>query len=298
MFRLRIWLGIFVWWLFLFFNIERINEPLNIDSFVYVLVPIAAGLVVVLPVFTRRALFFLLMAGTLVSYAGLKFILGLPMFGAALALTITEVLAIVVSMILARQLGEAIANVETTFEDMTFRQIGLPPMFYDSATDEDLYREVKRSRRFRHPLTLLVVRPEFDAEGVQMNRLLREMQQKMAARYVNARLASLLSENLRDCDLVAIEKDEFVIVLPEMPEEEAQTIIRDMHSHVADNLGVTLRIGEAYFPNKAITLSGLISVANDQLNSQPPNPPKGKSQGGQNGHAKPDTIETKPSSST
>ena len=51
-------------------------------------------------------------------------------------------------------------------------------------------------------------------------RVLLELQKSIATRFIQARLAKLLSEELRDCDLIAQHGERFVVLLPEMDQEQ------------------------------------------------------------------------------
>lgn len=261
MLKLRTTITGLIVWLFLFFNVERITEPLNIASFVYVLVPVSIGIVLLLPrVFKNIALLYWIIF-VLIVYIICKAIFASPFFSHNLSVTITEIASIVVSLMLAGQVGHSIWDFENAIESLTFRQIGVPPRLYETTNTEDLYREVKRSRRFQHPLSLLVLRPNFDASKVSMNKMLIEFQQAMAERYVQARIAKLLSDELRDIDLVIMENGEFIVLLPETSRDEALHISERLQQAARVVLNVELLVGSAAFPDQAVTLTGLIDTA-------------------------------------
>jgi len=268
MLKLRLWLGVLVWWLFIFYNIERINEPINIASFVYVLVPVAAGAVMLAPQMFRKLRLILLIAPTLIVYFILKLLFNYQLVGPALPLTIMEIVCILVTLFLVRQVGYVVWDFEDTIANITFRQVGLPPRLYETTTTEDLYREVKRSRRFRHPLSLVVIRSDFDPESVRLNRILLEFQQTLATRYLQARLARMLSEELRDYDLIAWERDSFVVLLPETTPEDASRVAQRISKQAEKALSLRLKMGIAGFPEEAVTLTGLIDAASSKLNRQ------------------------------
>jgi GGDEF domain-containing protein len=272
MFRFRLWLGIFVWWMVVFYNIERVTEPVNIASFVYVLAPLAAGLMILLPrLFKRPTSFFIIfIVLVLVVFFALKMIFGYEILGSNFAITVTEVASILITLFLTRQISFTVWDFEDTVANLTFRQIGLPPRLYETTDTEDLYREVKRSRRFKHPLSLLVVRPDFDLSEIQINRLLLDIQKTFASRYIQARLARLLSEDLRDTDLIVVQDDEFVILLPETEAAGGNLVKERLERTAREKLGIRLRVGQAAFPETAVTLNGLLEVAGRSLESSQP----------------------------
>src|SRR5689334_9076043 len=160
MLRLRTGLIALALWFFVFFNLERFNA-VDLADFVYMLVPVAIGVLLIAPRLFAQDRLLLLIAPTLMVYFGLKVALHQPIIGGtALATTITELVSIVLSLLLVRQIVYIVLDFEDTITKLTFRQIGLPPRLLQSVDTEELYREVKRSRRFQHPLSMLIVEPE------------------------------------------------------------------------------------------------------------------------------------------
>jgi diguanylate cyclase (GGDEF)-like protein len=115
---------------------------------------------------------------------------------------------------------------------------------------EVLYRELKRSKRYRlHLSVLLMDLDDFksynDANGhVAGDRALREV-------------ASLLRANCREIDTVCrYGGEEFVAILPATNKRGARTVGEKMRSRIAEHLFV----GEESLPSKRLTLSGGIST--------------------------------------
>jgi hypothetical protein len=268
MLRLRTGIGVLALWFFIFFNIERF-DAVNIASFVYLLVPISAGLLLLVPKWFANNRLLLLMIPVLIMYFGLKIYFNYPIYGgAALATTTTEVVSIVLSLMLVRQIMYIVLDFEDTIAKLTFRQIGVPPRLLHSIDTEELYREVKRSRRFQHPLSMLIVEPDFDPKSIQLNAILEDLKASIASRFIQARLAKLLSEELRDSDLIAQHGDGFAVLLPETSPEDAERIINLVRTEAQSRLGMDLKIGASSFPEGALTLGGLIDAATDNMATQ------------------------------
>ncbi|MCC6904765.1 MAG: hypothetical protein IT326_02915 [Anaerolineae bacterium] len=264
MYKLRIWLSVLIAWLVLFYNIERVTEPLNIASFVYVFVPVTAGIVLLVPRVSKRTYLIAYIIFILLIYVVLKFIFPRPS-SLFISAAIIEVVSIIFTVVLVKQVGNFLWDFEDTIENLTFHQIGLPPRLYETTETEDLYREVKRSRRFRHSLSLLVLRPQFDPRSIQLNRVMVELQKTMAERYIQARVAKLLSDTLRDIDLVVVSGQEYIVMLPETDAEEAQKTSVRLQRAVTEELGIDVAVGSAAFPQEAVTLRGLIETATTAL---------------------------------
>lgn len=268
MLRLRSGIGVLALWFFIFFNIERF-DAVNIASFVYLLVPISTGLLLLVPQWFANNRLLLLMVPVLITYFALKVYFSYPIYGGtALATTITEVVSIILSLLLVRQIMYIVLDFEDTIAKLTFRQIGVPPRLLHSVDTEELYREVKRSRRFQHPLSMLIVEPDFDPKSIQLNAILEDLKASIASRFIQARLAKLLSEELRDSDLIAQHGDGFAVLLPETAPEDAERIISVIRSEAQTRLGMDLNIGASSFPEGALTLGGLLDAATDNMATQ------------------------------
>lgn len=268
MFKLRFWFAFLALWLLLFYNIERINEPINITSFVYVLAPVSIAILMAAPRLFAGTRIVILIIPVLGLYFGLKVALGYTVFDSALAITVTEVVSLLIGLFLARPLASVALDFEDTIAKLTLRQIGLPPRLFETVDTEDMYREVKRSRRFQHPLVLLSVEPVLKPGEVELNRILLDLQKTMITRYIQARVAKLLSEDLRDVDMIAQHGDGFVVLMPETKADEARDYIAVLQAGAAAELQMDLKIGMASFPETALTLGGLLEAATENLEEQ------------------------------
>jgi hypothetical protein len=268
MLRLRTGLIALALWFFVFFNLERF-DAVDLADFVYMLVPVAIAILLIAPRLFAHNRLLLLIIPTLLAYFGLKVALHYPVIGGtALATTITEIVSIVLSLLLVRQIVYIVLDFEDTITKLTFRQIGLPPRLLHSVDTEELYREVKRSRRFQHPLSMLIVEPELDPKTVDLSAVLEELKASIAMRFMQARLAKMLSEELRDCDLIAQHGNGFAVLMPETTAVDALRISDTLRAESKSRLGMDLKVGASSFPEGALTLGGLIDVATDSMVSE------------------------------
>jgi hypothetical protein len=268
MLRLRTGLIALALWFFVFFNLERF-DAVDIASFVYLLVPVSIGVLLLAPKWFAHDRLLLLIVPVLAVYFALKVLLHYPIYGGpALATIVTEVVSIVLSLMLVRQIIYIVLDFEDTVAKLTFRQIGVPPRLLASVDTEELYREVKRCRRFQHPLSMVIVQPDIDPKAIDLSAVLEDVKATIAMRFVQARLARLLSDELRDCDLIAQHGDGFAVLMPETPAGDAERIIDLLRSEARTRLGMDLRVGASSFPDRALTLGGLIDAATDNMNDQ------------------------------
>ncbi|NWH04704.1 hypothetical protein [Desulfobacter latus] len=209
----------------------------------------------------------------LFSFAGylvLKPLLGYEVFGESLPLTGTEILSLVFTCQLSQKISANFNEFEETIENLTFQQIGMSPKLYDSEDTEDMYREVKRCRRFQHPLSLIKVRPKVDPGQYQPTELLKEMQRAFVDRYAQAKVAKLFSDELRDTDLIVIKNNELIVLLPETSEKDAYAVLDSLTKKAHVNLKINLDFGLSSFPDHSVTLNGLLDLASADLEKKMP----------------------------
>lgn len=266
--KLRIWLAINAAWLFVFYNIERINEPMSIAPFVYVMVPVAIGIMALFPTTVRGRNVFYFLAATAIAFVALSLLTGHAIFNAALPLAVLEVACITISIMLFRHYMGFVTEFENIISKLTFRQLGLPPRLYESLEAEDVYREVRRSRVHEHPLSMLIVEPELSNALLPGSKLMQELHQVLARRFAYAQIVNIFSNNLRDIDLMIQHGDGFALVLPETESAQSEQIVQHVQQVVQEQLGIQLRVGKAAFPENAITLGGLVDFARADLRKQ------------------------------
>ena len=266
--KLRIWIAATIAWLLIFFNIERFHEPLNIASFVYVLASLAAIVVVALPPRNSSSLGFLVIS-TLCLHLGLKATLGYQVFGPNLPITVTEACALLITVILVQRIAVSIDEFEEGATDvMTMHLSGRTTPFESGQTE--LYREIRRARQFKRRVSVVALASDGASTSVAMNRLIEEVQQTALRRYVDARVGKLLSEETKDCDIIAFDRDHFVILLPEANVQHATRVGNRLQELAQEKLGLKMQIGTATFPDQEVTLTGLLSRAENEMRSANP----------------------------
>lgn len=277
---LRWWITILIVWLIFFFNIERITSPVNIRSYTYIYVAIVAALALVLPRLPRLPFLVLL-------------IIPIPVFlffkaliergdwhynllaGYALPLTVTQISAIVLTGLLARQIHKGLAEFEGTITHITFNHVGKLPESFSEAQGP-MYREVKRARRYQRPLTVIALKVDNQAVQAALPQIVKDVQQAMMQQFVLAGIAHVLDDNMHDFDTIALRGNDFIIVLPELSAEEAPLVAQRLEKVVKEKMNINPQIGTASFPNEAVTFESLIelAVANADRPSQDQTDPK------------------------
>lgn len=266
--KLRIWIAAAIGWLLIFFNIERFHEPINLASFVYVLASVAAIAVVALRRRNSSSLGFLLLS-TLCLHLGFKATLGYQVFGASLPITVTEASALIITVLLAQRIAASIEEFEAGAADVMTMHLGGRSTPFESG-QTDLYREIRRARQFKRHVSVVALSTDGTSTSGAMNRLIEEVQHHALRRYIDARICKLLSKETKDCDIIAHNRDHFLVLLPEANSDHARRVSQRLQDLARDQLGLKMQIGTATFPDQEVTLTGLLNRAENEMRSANP----------------------------
>ena len=246
-------------WFFLLYNIERLIAPINIASFVYIFAAAIAVLILVLPVLyelTSTRLFLL----ALIPFFLLKVVLGYEIAGQNLPITITEMTAVYITLILTRLLGQDLSQIRNEIIQLTIGNFKNGVNGFSDGQAE-IFREVRRARHYNRPAALLTVAASSESVELAMKRFIEEARNGIAKSYINARVAKLLEGQLKDSDIITKYDNYFVILLPETSREQVPTVIKRLKKSATENLELHLKIGFSTFPDEAVTFSGLLEQA-------------------------------------
>lgn len=261
--RIRLLVCVFIVWLFLFYNIERLSEPINISAAAYAFVPIIAILVMIVPFF-RRVSLWLILVMLPPMFLLLKVWLRDRIWGAAIPLTVTEICVIALTTILARWVSNGLSEFESAIANITLGQVGkLPEPF--SVGQGEMYREVRRARHYQRPLMLVAIGVEEESIQIALDRMVQEAQQAMMKQYVLSGVARTLCAEFEDYNIIAQRNDHFLVLLPEMTSEQLTGMVGQLRKAVSEGVGVTLQIGTASFPEDAVTFESLVEKAVEEM---------------------------------
>jgi GGDEF domain-containing protein len=256
--RLNFWFGTAVVWLFLLYNLERLQEPMDIASFVYPFTAASALWVLVTPL--PRLSFFWWMVLPLPAYLALKAGLGYPLAGGELPLTVTEICAIELTILIARRVALGLAEFREAAARLLVGSTDDVAAPFESGQTE-IYRELRRARRYQRPLSLLSIAVGDGASQGARDRLLDELQRENLERYTLGQLARLLAERTKDSDVITRLDDHFVALLPETRREAAEEIARRLAAEASERLGLALHVGLSSFPEEEVTFEKLLERA-------------------------------------
>jgi len=258
--RLRVWTTILIIWLIFLFNIERINSPINIRDYTYVFVALTAVVTLMLPRLKWFS-YWILLAASIVAFLVYKGLWGRDLIlGLALPLTVTQVSAIVLTAIIARQINAGLREFEDVINSITFGQIGARPKPF-SEMQSTIYNELKRARRYHRPLSIVSLKISEQSIQVALPKMIKAVQQAMMKEYVFANVSRILDDSIDDFGTITLRNNHFLVVLPEKTSHEASLVAQKLAEVIGAKMELNLQTGMANFPDDAITFEALIEQA-------------------------------------
>lgn len=256
----------------LFFSIERFdfgqNNIIDIHSFVYVLGIFAVVATILLPSFARLPVswvilfwFFIFILFKLLLLSERSILGGIYTY-----LTLTEAVFVLVMVYLAHQVARVYYELRQAAEYVTLAEAGRHLLKVADA-DQEIGREMWRSRHFHRALSVIVVRPDKQSVAKVTPRLLEEIQQNMAELWTAVRLSNTIKEQLRMVDMVMEDRENgrFIILCPEIDAQGATMLTDRIGKALANQLGVSISCGVASFPKEALTFETLLTEASSHL---------------------------------
>jgi GGDEF domain-containing protein len=179
-------------------------------------------------------------------------------------LTVTEICVIALTTILARWVSNGMSEFENAIARITIGQVSKSPEPF-SVGQGEMYREVRRARRHQRPLAMMAVGVEEGSIQVALDRMVQEAQRAMMKQYMLSGVARTLCDELEDYDVIAQRNDHFLVLLPEATSEKLTDLIKRLRKAVSEQMGVTLQIGTASFPEEAVTFESLVEKAVEEM---------------------------------
>lgn len=263
--QIRLRAAVLAGWLILFYSMERLIDPLDITSVAYTVVLIVALLTLLAPRWSRGPQW-VVTAIPILIFLALKAWTGAGVLGTATLLTIAEVGAVVVTILLARWVSSAIGEFEEVIAHIT---LGRPGQVAESSLSGQgsIYREIRRARNYQRPLTLMAVAVEEKSVQIALDRIMQEAQVMLAKQSALSGVSKVLCNELEDCNVVVQGNDHFLIGLPEVTPEQLPSLMERLRQLVSEQVGVSLGIGTASLPQDGLTFDGLQDKAIKDMES-------------------------------
>ncbi|MFM8321622.1 MAG: hypothetical protein ACKOC5_11975 [Chloroflexota bacterium] len=253
------------------FNLERLDfgqvNFFDISSMLYLEVTLAVALIILSPRIGRLKLSFLVPAAIAI-YTLLRLLLvsfqDRPLFGDIYTyITIAEYSLLVIGILLAHHVADHLNDFEEAVYNITLEDIS-HRVHHVTDAQEDIQREITRSRRHNYPLSLLFIEPDSRSVDVTLNHSVLEIQKKMMTRYVLTSLMRIVVNMTRRTDLIidkAVDSDSFVVMVTDTNSEQTVQLAERLRQAIRKKLGVQVCCGLATFPDEAITFDELVQRA-------------------------------------
>ena len=277
MLRLRVNLLLLLIFTGIALNIERLDfgpkeDVVNLASFVYLLLGAAVISTILMPgkwkLSTQTIAIF-----WVVVYTILKATIGddHPVIGGLYTyITIAEIFALVIMVILTRMVMESLLGLEKTVANITLAGVSNRVIELDSAAP-NINMEFARSRRYKRPIGVVVIK--LTPENVQANidELSKDILHTMMSRYSMSNLIRALDKEVRRPDLILDEFQEnrIVLLLPESDVEATKAVSENVQKIARTRIGSAVAIGSATFPEDAITFEDLVLRAERAIDERP-----------------------------
>lgn len=260
----RFLLALLVAWLILIFNLERPDMNflgftyIDIDSFVYVVFAFIATSLILLPDIARRA--YITYIPAMIVYLIAKLVIGSPMAGTYLPITITEIALTLLTIALFRQVSLVITNFEQVVENVLLKPDNLHIL---SATEgeEQINHELFRARRFERPVSFLLVRPNEPSTVDDPLSVESVLQQ----RYVEFRIAKIIQSLTYKGDTITLDNGDLIVCLPETSREQAIQLGKRVFKQILARQKIQVRIGKAEFPHDGLIYAQLVDAAREDI---------------------------------
>ncbi len=263
--QLHLWIATLFAWLCVFYNVERLLEPINIASFVYLLAPLLAAPLILVPQLSRIKLRYLAVAVVPI-VVGTRLLGGYSVLGPSLALIVTEAAATICTMLIAQKIAGGLIEFRAAAVTTLVSHLHDRSRPFDEAQSK-IVREIRRARLFGRPMAMLAVRASEQSLLDSLDRFSRDIQETSVRQYGPARLAACLTAKLKDHDIIIQGNDHFLVLLPETDRSRASHIANDIQQAVGEELDIGIRFGLSMFPEDEVTLAKLMDHARHSLDA-------------------------------
>jgi len=256
-----------------FFNIERLDfgqqNAINIQTEIYILGSAAVILTLMIPRMNRAPVSALLIFWTTI-YLAIKVtpLAEHPLIGGVYYfLTITELIFILLLVYLTQHLARILAEYVSATEILSMAGIdaSLPDLL---EVDEQIQSEINRSRHFSRSMSVVLVRADLNSTQIVLPSLLAEVQASFIQRYLNAKVAHIIKKEMRRMDILATDHkaERLVIISPETSVHDTTLVLERIQAAVGRELGISIVLSTASFPDQAYSFEGLLEIAEKELN--------------------------------
>jgi GGDEF domain-containing protein len=260
---LTTWCAGTIAWQFALPNLGRLYAPLEVGLYTSAFAAAAALAMLLTPSFRRTRPHWLALA-LVGSFCAVRWLTTGPS-ALPVATALAECVGVGVAVFLAtglrRQLGISRKVID---------ELGDPGPYADSFENgqQEIFREIRRARRYERPLSLLAIGAEAPLSTTAIEHLIEDLRRDAMGRVANSRVAKLLLEETGGSDVVTRRGEHFLLLLPETDAQGASLVGQRLARAAARRWGLDLHCGISSFPDKEVTFDGLILEAESQMRGE------------------------------
>jgi GGDEF domain-containing protein len=263
-------LFILFFFVILIFNLERLDfqdvSIVNFRPYFYFLIIVNLLLMLVWPPLQKTPVYILLsLWGAIYISLWLYFSRGRALTE-NVQITVLEFLFLEATVWLLHSLVDKVGKTELMVNTLV---LGIFPgrVMTMEAAAVWIKNEMNRGRRHNRPLSVVVLDPQnldLDADSA----LLRQFQRDVLKQFVLARLGQIISDQVRQTDMIIRgEDDKFIVLMPDTDKGSSSITTARILNEIQARSGSSVRFGIASFPQDALTFEELVHRATVNLSS-------------------------------
>jgi GGDEF domain-containing protein len=255
-------------YLILVFGVAQVNyieqNILNFEPAFFVLIALAVLIGFYLPSVSRVSIYAYLFFWAVVYVLVWWFYWRVQEHPSNIQILGIQFILVTISAGLAFDVGQHLRAMNTLFEGLSVTTYPNRTLEIQQAEDR-ISAELTRSRRYHHPLSLLIV--ELEKNRYQYKREnLDGLQKDLLRRFAIARIGQIISDGARETDLILRDQSgRFVLLCPETDFERSKIFGDRIRKSVAENMDAQVVWSSASFPDEALTFDELIERAEQRL---------------------------------
>lgn len=260
------WSGIYLAVIFVLAQTDYSGRPIiNFASYFYLSVMIVVPVTLFFPSISRMSAYVPLLV-----WAGFYLVLlqtvdrSLSAVDGEFSVIVLEFILLEIGVWFSHQLAVQISQAESVMDALALS--AFPNRVHD-IDDEDkrIKIELTRSRRYRRPLSLMVIETEEENEKVSKETL-KTIQQDLIHRFSSARVGQIIDDHVRQTDFVLRDRQgRFVVVCPETYLDGVTLLAARIEQTVKARTSLVIRWGAAAFPDEALTFDDLLQKAKTRM---------------------------------
>lgn len=267
-------------YLILVFGIAQVQyveeNVLNFEPAFFVLMAVAVLVGIVLPSMLRMSIYVFLIGWTVIYALVWLTYWRFHIPTLSFQLLGIQFILVIISAGLSFDLGKQIQLHDVLLNGLSSTTYPNRTLELDGANDR-ISAEITRSRRYQHPLSLLII--ELRKGGIdQKENHLEGLQRDLLNRFASAKMGQIISDRARETDLIIRDHlGRFLVICPETTLESSAIFAERISRAVHEDLGANTIWSSAAFPIEALTFEELLEQAESRLSKSRPSSTLGES---------------------